>query len=130
MIQYPSLFLHSFSHLMINFPYTLQEVPPGAITIGRILICLPRKKGQKLEEDSFSSGNVRFHIALPNGGNDGYKVVEDTHKTTPVTFVNQECVPMVVMDGADLKLAREGGVWAAVEWKKEGIFDFDYLVAM
>ena len=117
---------------MINFSYKYkQEVPPGAITIGRILICLPRGKGPKLEEDSFSSGNVRFHIALPNGGNDGYKIIEDTHKTTPVTFVNQECVPMVVsMDDADLKLAREGGVWAAVEWKKEGIFDFDYLVAM
>jgi len=37
---------------------------------------------------------------------------------------------VVNMDDADLKVAREGGVWVAVEWKKEGIFDFDYLVAM
>jgi len=106
------------------------EVPPETISIGRAMICHPRTSNSKLAEDSFDKGVVRVHYAVPVGM-DGWKVVEDAHESKPVSFVGQECTPVVAeMDEADVRAAREGGMWIALEWKEEGIFDFDYLVAM
>ena len=106
------------------------EVPPGSISVGRVMMCHPRGKNlAKLEADSFENGNVRFHIAIPDGGG-GWTVKEDVHMATPVTFVDQECTPIVVnMPEEDIKLAKEG-IWVAVEWSEDRVFDFDYLVAI
>ena len=98
--------------------------------IGRAMICHPRGKEMGIQvEDVFENGNIRFHYAVHEG--DGWKVVEDAHKSKPVTFVKQECTPVVhEMNDVDLKAAREEGMWVAIEWKKEAVIDFDYLVAM
>ena len=127
---------HVDGSTLVNFgnkpdlSWVVWEVPAGSISMGRIMICHQRGRGTKPAEGMLDNGNVRFHIALPDGAN-GWKVVEDVQKIKPVIYVEQDCTPVVQLtDDADLKAAKEGGLWAAVEWKKEGVFDFDYLVAM
>ena len=126
---------HVDGSTMLNMPkpdgvsWLVWKVPEGAVSIGRVMICHPRGAKNLLAEDSFE-GDVRFHYALSDG-NGGWKVIEDAHKQHPMKFVKEECMPVIVkMNEADLKAASKGGIWVAVEWKQEAIFDFDYLVAM
>jgi len=106
------------------------EVPIGSVSVGRAMICHPSSKKVDIAEDAFDKGDIRFHYSVPDGKG-GWKVIEDAHKSKPTAFSGQACTPVVAeMNEADLKAAREGGMWVAVEWKQEAIFDFDYLVAM
>ena len=122
---------------MVNFQnkptgtsWLVWEVPKLAITIGRALICIPRASKMKIAEGALDNDDVRFHYALPDGQG-GWKVTEDSHKSSPVKYLNQDCTPMVVkLEAADIISAREGGMWFAVEWEEESIFEVDYLVAM
>lgn len=103
------------------------EVPKGIVSIGRAMMCHP--KGIQVE-DAFDKGDIRFHYAVPDEKG-GWKVYEDAHKSKPMTFLNQLCTPVVQeMNDVDLKAAKDGGFWVAVEWKKEAVVYFDYLVAM
>merc|ERR1712194_958808 len=118
MLNQPKPMLNSVSWLV-------WKIPKGAVSIGRVMMCHPRSAKKVLAEDAFDEGNVRFHYAVAG------KVTEDVHKLHPFSFLKQECTPVVVkMNDADLKSARDGGMWVAVEWEQQAIFDFDYLVAM
>ena len=105
------------------------QVPARSISIGRIMICHPREAKESLAEDAFDTKAVRFHYAVPDASNK-WKVVEDTQKNE-YKKENDECTVMVNdMDSKDKAAAWTGGLWVAVEWKKENIFEFDYLVVM
>ena len=114
------------------------EVPMGAVLIGRAMLCHPRGSHLVLVEGAFDKGFIRAHYAVPDG-NGEWRVVEDAHAMTepPMNFMGQECSPVIggMNDVADVKAAKEGGMWVAVEWREEAIVDsaplnFDYLVAM
>lgn len=110
---------------MNSVSWLVWKIPSGAVSIGRVMMCHPRGAKHVLAEDAFNKGSVRFHYAV------GGKVTEDVHKLQPFGFLNQECTPVVVkMNDADLESARDGGMWVAVEWEQQAVFDFDYLVAM
>lgn len=82
-----------------------------------------------IAEDAFDTKNVRFHYAVSDA-NGNWKVVEDTQKNENKQ-TGDDCIVMVNdMDANDKAAAFTSGMWVAVEWVKEGIFDFDYLVAM
>jgi len=128
--------MHVDGSTMVNMPspdgvsWLVWKIPEGAVSIGRVMMCHPRGRSTKVLADDAFEGNVRFHYAVPDGKG-GWKVIEDVHKQNPISFVGQECTPVIVeMNDADLKAASKGGLWVAVEWKQEAIFDFDYLVAM
>lgn len=105
------------------------EVPPGAISIGRALMCHPRTSNNIFGALSFTSGDVRIHYAVPDG-KQGWNVVEDAHQMEPEHY-QQECALLVAeMDETDVKAAKEGGMWFAVESSTEAVLNFDYLVAM
>ena len=102
------------------------KVPEGAVHIGRVMICQPRGAAI-LAEDSFDTEKVRFHYAVSDATG-SWKVVEDTQNNESRGNV---CTVIVNdMDDTEKTAARLYGLWVAVEWKQEGIFDFDYLVAM
>ncbi|KAL9180899.1 hypothetical protein ACHAXT_009704 [Thalassiosira profunda] len=104
------------------------EIPKGAVNLGRAMMCHPRGT-DAIAEDAFDKGDVRVHYAVPDGKG-GFKVAEDAHKAKKVN-TSQDCMPMIgEMNDDDRKAAKEGGMWVAVEWKPEGVFDFDYLVAV
>jgi len=112
----------------VDVSWLVWEIPAEAISYGRALICYTRgfKESQK---ESLDKGDIRFHYAVPQEKGK-WKVYEDVHKKLDSTIVKQLCMPVVTeMDEADLKAAREGGMWVAVEWKAEAIFEFDHLVS-
>ena len=122
---------HVDGSTMVKMPRTnsvswlVWKVPKRAVSIGRVMMCHPKSAKKVLAEDAFDKGSVRFHYAV------GGKVIEDVQKLHPFSFLKQECTPVVVkMNDADLKSARDGGMWVAVEWEQQAVFDFDYLVAM
>ena len=82
-------------------------------------------------DDAFSSDAVRVHTAVKlKGKEEDWTVAEDVHHAHPVAG-GEECTPVVQqLSEADRDAALEGGMWVALEWKKEAVFDFDYLVAM
>lgn len=103
------------------------KIPEGSVSIGRVMICHPRTATMKLTEDAFETKKVRFHYAVSDATGT-WKVVEDTQKNE---YRGNVCTVVVNdMDETDNTAARLYGMWVAVEWTNEGIFDFDYLVAM
>lgn len=93
------------------------------------MVCQKRGTGMPIAEDAFTTKNVRFHYAVSDA-NGGWKHVEDTQKDENKK-AGDDCIVMVNdMDANDKAAAFTSGVWVAIEWKQEGIFDFDYLVAM
>lgn len=117
-----------------GFSWLVWEIPPGSMTIGRAMLCHPRGAKKVVTAETFADEKqlaLRFHYAVGDGKG-GYKVIEDSHKTSQkLNVVKQECTPLVTeMKSEDLKSANEGGMWVAVEWNQTAILDFDYLVAM
>ena len=93
------------------------------------MICQPRFSKMRLSRDAFDTRDVRFHYAVLGESND-WKIVQDTQKNE-YGKENDECTIMVNdIDEKDKAAAWKSGLWVAVEWKKESIFEFDYLVAM
>ena len=93
------------------------------------MICPPRGAKMKITEDAFDTKGIRFHYAVPDA-NGGAKVVQDTQKNENKKE-NDECTVMVdKLDDSDRAAAWSNGLWVAVEFKKQNIFEFDYLVAM
>jgi hypothetical protein len=123
------LLLCPMSKIKVNMPqlelsWLTWKVPENAVSIGRLLICHSR---HKLAEDIFDQKNVRFHYAVSDATGE-WKVIEDTQKNENK---GDQCTVIVdKMEENDRIAAGLYGVWVAVEWKKEGIFNFDYLVAM
>ena len=112
-----------------EFAWVVWKVPQQSLSIGRIMICHPRGAKMKITEDAFDTKGIRFHIAVPDA-NGGAKVVEDTQNNENKKE-NDECTVMVdKLDDSDRAAAWSNGLWVAVEFKKQNIFEFDYLVAM
>ncbi|KAL9183031.1 hypothetical protein ACHAXT_004818 [Thalassiosira profunda] len=103
------------------------EIPKGVISLGRAMMCHPRNTNS-MAKDAFEKGGVRIHYAVQDGKG-GFKVVEDVHKAKRVDI--SACMSVIgEMNDSDRQAAKEGGIWVAVEWKPDFVFDFDYLVAM
>ena len=112
-----------------EFSWVVWKVPKQSVSIGRIMICHPRGAKMTIAADAFDTLAVRFHYAVPDASGDA-KVVEDTQKNENKKE-GDECTVMVdEMDETDRATAWSNGLWVAVEWKKQNIFEFDYLVAM
>jgi F420-0:gamma-glutamyl ligase-like protein len=93
------------------------------------MICQQRGAAMPIKEDAFDTKNVRFHYAVSDASGN-WKVVEDTQKNENKQ-AGDDCIVMVNdMDANDKAAAWNSGLWVAVEWTQDGIFDFDYLVAM
>lgn len=106
--------------MLNSVSWLVWKIPKGAVSIGRVMMCHPRRAQNVLTEDAFDKGSVRFHYAV------GGKVAEDIHKLHPFVVSQQECTPIVVeMNATDLKSARNEGMWVAVEWEQEAVLDFD-----
>lgn len=106
--------------------WVVWKVPEKFVSIGRIMMCQPGNASYRIAADAFDTKNVRFHYAVSDASGN-WKVVEDTQKNENIG----ECIVLVNdMNAADREAAWTGGLWVAVEWKTEGIFDFDYLIAM
>ena len=107
------------------------KVPERAVSVGRLLVCQKRGPALPIAEDAFTTKNVRFHYAVSDANADsGWKLVEDTQKDENKQ-TGDDCIVMVNdMDANDKATAFTSGMWVAIEWKQEGVFDFDYLIAM
>lgn len=94
------------------------------------MICQPRYSKVRLAEDAFDTKAVRFHYAVLDTSND-WKIVQDTQKNEYYGNEKDECTIMLNnIDEDDKRSAWASGLWVAMEWKADNIFEFDYLVAM